>query len=97
LRWYGPSVQDKLATLANHCQIGVDKTSSAAKALAFIEAIESLNQQMDIPTDIVHLKPEDIPMLARQALKEAHPDYPVPKFMDLTSCEQLLKDLLMTQ
>ena len=97
LRWYGPSVQDKLATLANHCQIGVDKTSSAAKALAFIEAIESLNQQMDIPTDIVHLKPEDIPMLAKQALKEAHPDYPVPKFMDLTSCEQLLKDLLMTQ
>lgn len=97
LRWYGPSVQDKLATLANHCQIGVDKTSSAAKALAFIEAIESLNQQMDIPTDIVHLKPEDIPMLARQAIKEAHPDYPVPKFMDLPSCEQLLEDLLVTQ
>ncbi|MGB0459044.1 MAG: iron-containing alcohol dehydrogenase [Porticoccaceae bacterium] len=97
LRWYGPSVQDKLATLANHCQIGVDKTSSATKALAFIEAIEALNHQMGIPTDIVDLKPQDIPMLAKQALKEAHPDYPVPKFMDLPSCEQLLEDLLVTQ
>ena len=97
LRWYGPSVQDKLATLANHCQIGVDKTSSAAKALAFIEAIEALNQQMDIPTDIVDLRPQDIPGLAKQALKEAHPDYPVPKFMDLPSCEKLLEDLLVAQ
>ena len=97
LRWYGPSVQDKLATLAAHCQIGVNKISSAAKAQAFIEAIEALNQQMVIPTDIVDLRPQDIPALAKQALKEAHPDYPVPKFMDLPSCEQLLKDLLVAQ
>ena len=97
LRWYGPSVQHKLATLANHCQIGVDKTSLTAKALVFIEAIEALNQQMDIPTDIVDLRPQDIPALAKQALKEAHPDYPVPKFMDLPSCEKLLEDLLVAQ
>ena len=30
----------------------------------------------------------------RKALKEAHPDYPVPKFMDLNSCELLFESLL---
>ena len=97
LRWYGPAVEDKLATLAEHCQIGVSKTSSTAKVLAFIEEIEALNQQMAIPPGLSELEPEDIPSLAKQALKEAHPEYPVPKFMDLNSCEKLLKSLLMAQ
>lgn len=94
LRWYGHSVEDKLATLAEHCQINVNKISSADKAQAFIESIEALNQQMAIPTGLNDLKAEDIPTLARKALKEAHPDYPVPKFMDLNSCEKLLESLL---
>ena len=97
LRWYGRSVEDKLATLAEHCQIGINKTSSAAKAQAFIEAIEALNQQMAIPTGLKDLKAEDIPMLARKALNEAHPEYPVPIFMDLSSCERLLESLLTAQ
>jgi alcohol dehydrogenase len=97
LRWYGRSVEDKLATLAEHCQIGVCKTTSADKALAFIEAIEALNQHMAIPTGLGELEPKDIPSLAKQALKEAHPEYPVPKFMNLNSCKQLLESLLMAQ
>ena len=96
LRWYGPTVENKLAKLADHCQIGFNQTSSTAKALAVIETIEALNQQMAIPTGLDQLKPKDIPSLAKQALKEAHPEYPVPKFMDLISCEQLLEDLLLT-
>lgn len=94
LRWYGTSIEYKLAKLAQHCQIGVNKISSAAKAQAFIESIEALNQKMAIPTVINDLKAEHIPALAKRALKEAHPDYPVPKFMDLNSCEKLLKSLL---
>jgi alcohol dehydrogenase len=94
LRWYGTAVEQKLAQLAGHCQIGVNKTTQAAKALAFIQAIEQLNQQMGIPSGLNDLKAEDIPALARKALKEAHPDYPVPKFMDLNSCELLFESLL---
>jgi alcohol dehydrogenase class IV len=97
LRWYGPAVEDKLATLAEHCQIGVNKTSSAAKAQAFIAAIEALNQQMAIPAGLGELDPKDIPSLAKQALNEAHPEYPVPKFMDLNSCEKLLGSLLIAK
>jgi alcohol dehydrogenase class IV len=95
LRWYGRSVEDKLATLAEHCQIGVNKTASAAKARAFIEAIEALNQQMAIPSGLNDLKAEDIPTLATKALKEAHPEYPVPKFMNLSSCQKILRSLLV--
>jgi alcohol dehydrogenase class IV len=97
LRWYGPAVEDKLATLAEHCQIGVNKTSSAAKAQAFIAAIEALNQQMAISAGLGELDPKDIPSLAKQALNEAHPEYPVPKFMDLNSCEKLLGSLLIAK
>ena len=94
LRWYGTAVEQKLTQLADHCQIGGDKNTQASKALAFIQAIEQLNQQMGIPTGLNDLKAEDIPALARKALKEAHPDYPVPKFMDLNSCELLFESLL---
>jgi alcohol dehydrogenase len=97
LRWYGSAIAQKLAKLASHCQIGVNKTTQASKALALIEAIEQLNQQMAIPTGLSDLKLEDIPALAKRALKEAHPDYPVPKFMDLNSCQQLLGRLLVEQ
>lgn len=94
LRWYGHSVEHKLAQLADHCQIGGNKTTQTAKALAFIQAIEALNLQMGIPTDLSDLNPQDISALAVKALNEAHPEYPVPKFMDLSSCENLLRSLL---
>mgnify|MGYP003344218946 FL=1 len=97
LRWYGSTAERKLAKLADHCHIGTNQTTSTAKAQAFIEAIERLNQQMTIPTGISDLKAEDIPALAKNALKEAHPEYPVPKFMNLKNCEQLLETLLVEQ
>lgn len=95
LRWYGSAVQQKLAKLADHCQIGAKQTTQSAKALAFIEAIEQLNQQLAIPTGLSDLKQQDIPLLATKALDEAHPEYPVPKFMDLNNCQQLMKSLLV--
>ena len=97
LRWYGHSAEQKLAQLADHCQIGGDKNTQDAKALAFIQAIEQLNQQMGIPTGLNDLKCEDIPALARKALEEAHPEYPVPKFMDLNSCQEILRSLLVEE
>ena len=95
LRWYGPSVEQKLADLADHCQLGSDKDSQGAKARAFIEAIEKLNQQMEIPSGIGEVNAKHIPELAKKALKEAHPEYPVPKFMNLDGCQKLLQSILI--
>ena len=94
LRWYGSAVEEKLAQLADHCQIGSNKSTQTAKAMALITAIEELNQQMGIPNVLTELKPQDIPSLAKKTLNEAHPEYPVPKFMDLNSCQKLLESML---
>jgi alcohol dehydrogenase len=94
LRWYGTAVEEQLAHLADHCQIGSNKTTQTAKSEALIKAIEELNQQMGIPNVLTELDPQDIPSLAKKALKEAHPEYPVPKFMNLNSCQRLLESML---
>ena len=49
---------------------------------------------MGIPNYINELKKSDIPLIAERALKEAHPLYPVPKFMTRMACEDLLRKLL---
>ena len=40
------------------------------------------------------LKEKDIPLIAKRALDEAHPDYPVPTIMTLQECEDLIRKLL---
>jgi alcohol dehydrogenase len=40
------------------------------------------------------LQAGDIPAIASQALKEAHYNYPVPKYMDRAQCELILKQML---
>jgi alcohol dehydrogenase len=36
----------------------------------------------------------DIPGIARDALKEAHMNYPVPRYMEMHECEQLVYRML---
>jgi hypothetical protein len=40
------------------------------------------------------LREEDIPAIAKQALAEAHMNYPVPRYMEQRECEVLLHALL---
>jgi hypothetical protein len=53
-----------------------------------------MNQNMDIPTTIKELQEKDVPLIAERALKEAHPDYPVPRLMNDQECEALVRKLL---
>lgn len=48
---------------------------------------------MNIPTGFEQIKDEDIDIIAKRALKEGNPLYPVPKIMDLDDCKALLKKL----
>jgi len=90
----------KLASLARLVDLGDSGDSGApgasdeALATAFIEAIEQMNERMGIPTTIAELQASDIPMIAERALAEAHPDYPVPRFMNRQECTDLLTALL---
>ncbi len=76
MRQYGPAVYERLAELADVCDIqGVDERE---KAIKFIEWIEELKVKMNIPAGVDVIQDEDIPRIIQWADKEANPLYPVP-------------------
>lgn len=80
LEFYGDAVYKKLARLADI--VGIKADTEEAKAKAFVKAIRDMNRDMDIPDKFVDvIKDEDIPLMVERAYAEAHPLYPVPKFM----------------
>ena len=95
LRWYDNKAHKSLAKIARYCNLGNEFKLDCDKANALIETIENLNKQMGLPTGLPELRESDISMLATKALKEAHPDYPVPKFMTLMQCKQVISKLLV--
>ncbi len=62
-----------------------------SSAEQFIEAIESLNKRLAIPQSFPELKKEDISLLTKRALKEAHGTYPVPGYLTQAQGERLLE------
>lgn len=94
LRSYGAAAHAKLAKLAIAGGLGQASEPSGALATRFIEHVAHMNQRMGIPTSIRELDAKDIPLIAKRALAEAHPDYPVPRIMTLPECEALVRELL---
>ena len=88
------AAEKKLAGLAIAGGLGTENDAESLLADRFIEKVKTLNADMGIPTYINELKKSDIPLIAERALKEAHPLYPVPKFMTRMACEDLLRKLL---
>ncbi len=86
--------QDKIADLARVAGLAKTGDTSAQLATKFINKIKAMNKAMKIPTFIKELKKEDIPLIAKRALQEAHPAYPVPRIMTLAECEALITRLL---
>ncbi|MGM0453265.1 MAG: iron-containing alcohol dehydrogenase, partial [Thermodesulfobacteriota bacterium] len=86
--------EKKLAKLAIAGGIGTRDESGEELSRRFIEKIKTMNADMEIPTVIKELREKDIPLIAKRALKEAHPDYPVPRIMTLAECEALVRKLL---
>jgi alcohol dehydrogenase class IV len=62
--------------------------------LEFIEAVEQMNETLNIPQTINKLKIEDFDEISKRALKEAHGTYPVPRYMTQVECETILFKLL---
>ena len=94
LRGYGKSAYKKLCRLgvaAGACRAG-DSPEEGAEG--FIRAIEEMNGRMGIPKSLSALAPEDIPMLAARAAREANPLYPVPRLMAADELARLYEGLL---
>lgn len=80
LREYGSCIAPKLAVLADALSLGGDTVSEKAERM--IAAIEAMRDSFDIPPTLPHLSPNDYTEIARRALKEANPTYPVPQIWD---------------
>lgn len=93
LDFYGEKIYKQLSQMAD--VIGISGKDDAEKAKAFVQAVKDLNKSLGIPDKIKELKPEDIPEIAKAAMKEANPTYPVPVIMTTAQCEDLLQKLLV--
>lgn len=82
LRFYGESAAKPLAELATIVGIGKITDSDEKKAELFIEAIEELNNKMEIPHKITGIINRDVPLMVERALQEANPLYPVPRIVN---------------
>ena len=84
----------KLAELAIAGGIGKQGEATDILAEKFIAAVKSLNKNMNIPSTVAELKEKDIPLIAKRAMQEANPEYPVPTLMNRKDCERILRSLL---
>lgn len=93
LEYYGETAHKRLAKLAVIAGVKTDGTDKE-KAEAFIEAIKTLNKNMNIPDGFDMVQEKDIPVIVKRALKEGNPLYPVPKIMDKADCEAVIRRMM---
>ncbi len=94
LRFSRRDAQAKLAGLARAGGIAEPGESDEALSHQFIDHVEQMNERMGIPTTIAELQAKDIPLIARRAIAEGNPEYPVPTIMTRQQCEALVQKLL---
>ncbi|NLB35945.1 MAG: iron-containing alcohol dehydrogenase, partial [Clostridiales bacterium] len=94
LEYYGKSAHKRLAELADCAGISEQGQTPEQKAIAFINEIKAKNTRMGIPSGFTEIKQEDIPTIARRAMKEGNPLYPVPKIMTVSECQEIIKALM---
>lgn len=93
LKAFGKKIYKKLWKLGVYAGLFDKDTSYEKGAELFIQKIEEMNRQMNIPTDISQLEEKNIPELAKTAEKEANPLYPVPVLWTKKELEEIYKKL----
>ena len=91
LRYSAPAITARLAKLALRAKLGTDDEPEEDLAQKFLDAVDALNRDLDIPTSLAALQEADIPALARAACHEAHTGYPVPRYLTQEGCEELIR------
>lgn len=94
LAYSRPAITGRLARLARRVGVGRAHDSEDALAQKFLDAVDDLERDLDIPLYLDALKEDDIPALAEAACHEAHTGYPVPRYMTQAQCEALIRRML---
>ena len=94
LKYSSPAITERLALLA--VRAGLGKAGAAPEALAqqFLDGVDQLNRDLNIPLVLDALQEADIADLAKAACHEAHTGYPVPRYMTQEQCEALIRQVL---
>ena len=91
LRFYGSTIDNKLAEIADYCQLSCTQQTRTEKAATFLATLEQLLTDLAIPHSLEEVKRTDIPLLAKSAIAEANWHYPVPKFMNEVQCQEIIR------
>ena len=91
LDFYGDAAAAPLARLAEEAGVGDADSDETSRARDFTAAVRDLERRLGIPERLEGIREEDIPLIVTRALAEAHPLYPVPKFMDASDCEAVVR------
>lgn len=94
LDYYGETAYKRLADLADVVGIKADGTTEG-KAKAFIAEIRAMNEYMNIPKGFDFIQEKDLPTIVERALKEGNPLYPVPRIMNKTDCEAVIRSFMI--
>lgn len=92
LEYFGATAYKPLAKLADIGGLETANLTEEQKANLFIAKVKQLNKLMNIPEHI-EIQEKDIPTIAKRALKEGNPLYPVPKIMDYDDCVSVIKKI----
>ncbi len=91
---YGEAVYDSLAELAGFLNLSEPGDSTEMQARAMIDELYRLNELCGIPRGFAEVKEEDIPELARRAVAEGNPGYPVPVIWEYREMEANIRDFV---
>ena len=91
MKTFGSSAHKRLAELADVC--GIEGTTEAEKANAFICWIQETNQTMGLPDKFDMIRDEDIDQMITWAKKEANPLYPVPRVWSQEDFRQFIASI----
>ncbi len=89
------SCAGRLADLARACGIGSADATDDALADAFIARIRELKVQFGIPEQLEALRATDVAPIAVAARSEARFTYAVPRYMDQSTCEGVIRKMLI--
>ena len=76
LEAFGEKACKKLADLSE--LVGLQGNGEEEKAAVFIQSVREMNEKLGIPFKIEELQRKDFKELAKRAVKEGNPTYPVP-------------------
>ena len=89
LKKYGKKIFKKLWEMGVYAGLFDKNTSKELGAKIFIQKIEDMNKNMNIPTYIPQIEIGEIPQLAKIAEHEANPLYPVPVLYSAKDLEKI--------